>query len=80
MDEITELRKEIAYRRHKLTGCEDSEINWEEAGKILLHFIYQRPKCSWWKADDEDYSVYKDLIYGTDEPGTARSPARSCEA
>ena len=68
IDELIEIRKEVAFRRYKLTGCTDSDMNWREAGKILMHFLDRRPECSWWKSDDEDYGLYRDIIYGTEYP------------
>lgn len=63
MDETNEVRKEIAYRRWQLTGCNDMDLNWKEAGKIIMHFLDRRPEQSWWRQDEEDYSVYRDIIY-----------------
>jgi hypothetical protein len=65
MDEINELRKEVAYRRWKLTGCCDMGTNWREAGKIVMHFLDRRQDQAWWRADHEDLqALYGDLIYG----------------
>lgn len=76
MDDLNDIRREIAYRRWQLTGCEDKDTNWNEAGKILLHFMKRRKESWYWQKDDEDYSLYKDLVGECDEPDTSKFTPR----
>lgn len=64
IDPIEQIRKDIAQRRYELTGCQDAQVNWNIAGKILLHFVHKRPEAFDWIADDEDYTLYRDIVYG----------------
>ncbi len=68
MDNLNDIRKEIAYRRWQLTGCEDKDINWKIAGNILIHFLHRRPGSYYWEQEHEDYSLYADLVGDQNEP------------
>ena len=72
MDDLNEIRKEIAYRRWQLTGCEDKDINYNEAGKILVHFLHKRKDSYYWQREAEDFSLYADLVGETNESDTGQ--------
>ena len=82
MGDLDEIRKEIAYRRWQLTGCDDKDLNWREAEKILLHFLKRRTESYYWQREDEDYRpLYGDLIGGENEPDTDKftpRPPKDC--
>jgi len=78
--ELNDIRKEIAYRRWQLTGCEDKDSNWKAAGNILIHFLHKRPGSYYWEQDAEDYSLYADLVGDQNGPDTPRPSSRSCES
>ena len=77
MDDLNDIRREIAYRRWQLTGCEDKDINWGEAEKILLHFLKRRTESYYWQREDDDFRpLYGDLIGETNEPDTDQPAPR----
>ena len=63
-DTIHDLQTEIAHRRWQLTGHENREDNWKFAHKVIMHFLDRRPEAADWKLDEDEYSMYKDLVYG----------------
>ena len=64
-DPIEEIRKQIAERRFVLTGCQDNDVNWREAGKIMEHFMNRRYENLEWCKNHEDLKpLYEDIILG----------------
>jgi len=62
-DPIHDLQTEIAHRRWQLTGHENCDENWRYAYKVIMHFLDRRPEATDWKMDEDEYSLYKDLVY-----------------
>ena len=66
-DPIREIQARIAYKLWDMRGRRDGNdvYDWNEAGKIINHFLNRRPESSDWQSDEEDWRpMFSEIIYG----------------
>ena len=63
MDELHEIKQRLAYQVFKETGNTNAAQNWEEATRILNHFVDRHPESPEWMEQGRLLRRYRDLIY-----------------
>lgn len=67
-DPIQEIKSKIAYAIYKerleMGDGGDRDGNWNEACKIVTHFLQREPESNIWKEAHSDYSRWEPYIYG----------------